>query len=80
MLVSCDKAFQDPCYSETRERKCVQQHIRICTHGLGLDGGKGIRGNITLIPNSYPNPRSDPPSGWLGQELEHNPYPAQSGP
>ena len=38
-LVSCDKAFQDPCHSETREQKYVQQHIRICTHevktGLG---------------------------------------------
>ena len=34
MLMSCDKAFQDPCHSETKERKYVQQHIRICTHGL----------------------------------------------
>ena len=38
-LMSCDKAFQDPCHSETREQKYVQQHIRICTHevktGLG---------------------------------------------
>ena len=34
MLVSCDKAFQDPCHSETREQKYVQQHIRICTHGV----------------------------------------------
>ena len=33
-LVSCDKAFQDPCHSETREQKYVQQHIRICTHGV----------------------------------------------
>ena len=32
--VSCDKAFQDPCHSETREQKYVQQHIRICTHGV----------------------------------------------
>ena len=32
-LMSCDKAFQDPCHSATRERKYVQQHIRICTHG-----------------------------------------------
>ena len=29
----CDKAFQDPCHSATRERKYGQQHIRICTHG-----------------------------------------------
>ena len=34
MLVSCDKAFQDPCHSETREQKYVQQPIRICTHGV----------------------------------------------
>ena len=33
-LMSCDKAFQDPCHSVTRERKYVQQHIRICTHGV----------------------------------------------
>ena len=33
-LVSCDKAFQDPCHSETREQKYVQQQIRICTHGV----------------------------------------------
>ena len=33
MLLSCDKAFQDPCHFETREQKYVQQHIRICTHG-----------------------------------------------
>ena len=33
-LMSCDKAFQDPCHSETRERKYVQKHIRICTHGV----------------------------------------------
>ena len=33
-LVSCDKAFQDPCHSETREQMYVQQHIRICTHGV----------------------------------------------
>ena len=32
--MSCDKAFQDPCHSETREQKYVQQHIRICTHGV----------------------------------------------
>ena len=33
-LMSCDKAFQDPCHSATRERKYLQQHIRICTHGV----------------------------------------------
>ena len=33
-LRSCDKAFQDPCHPATRERKYVQQHIRICTHGV----------------------------------------------
>ena len=33
-LVSCDKAFQNPCHSAKREQKYVQQHIRICTHGV----------------------------------------------
>ena len=32
--VMVDSAFQDPCHSETREQKYVQQHIRICTHGV----------------------------------------------
>ena len=32
--LSCDKAFQNPCHSAKRERKYVQQHIRICTHGV----------------------------------------------
>ena len=31
--------------------------------GLRLDWGKGITGQWTLSPNSYPNPRSDPLSG-----------------
>ena len=34
MLVSCDKAFQDPCHCETREQKYVRKHIRICTDGV----------------------------------------------
>ena len=33
-LMSCDKAFQNPCHSAKREQKYVQQHIRICTHGV----------------------------------------------
>ena len=32
--LSCDKAFQNPCHSAKRERKYVQQHIGICTHGV----------------------------------------------
>ena len=48
--------------------------------GLRLDWGKGITGQETLYPNLYPNPRSDPPSGWWGRGLKHNPCPAQSGP
>ena len=48
--------------------------------GLGLDWGKGITGQLTLSPNSYPNPRSDPLSGWWGRGLKHNPCPAQYGP
>ena len=37
--------------------------------GLRLDWGKGITGYQTLSPNSYPNPRSDPLSGWWGRGL-----------
>ena len=48
--------------------------------GLRLDWGKGITGQYTLSPNSYPNPRSDPLSGWQGRGLKHNPCPTQSGP
>ena len=48
--------------------------------GLRLNWGKGITGQYTLNPNSYPNPTSDPLSGWWGRELKHNPCPAQSGP
>ena len=33
-LMSCDKAFQNPCHSAKREQRYVQQHIRICTHGV----------------------------------------------
>ena len=32
--LSCDKAFQNPCHSAKREQKYIQQHIRICTHGV----------------------------------------------
>ena len=48
--------------------------------GLRLDWRKGITGQWTLSPNSYPNPRSDPLSGWQGWGLKHNPCPTQSGP
>ena len=50
MLVSCDKAFQDPCHSETREQKYVQQHIRICTHGVKT--GLGQRHHTTIDTQS----------------------------
>ena len=35
-LRSCHgtNVFQDPCHSDTREQKYVQQPIRICTHGV----------------------------------------------
>ena len=33
-LMSCDKAFQNPCHSAKREQNYVQEHIRICTHGV----------------------------------------------
>ena len=48
--------------------------------GLRLDWGKGITEQETLSPNSHPNPRSDPLSGWWGRGLKHYPCPAQSGP
>ena len=48
--------------------------------GLGLDLRKGITGQWTLSPNSYPDPRSVPLSGWQGRGLKHNPCPTQSGP
>ena len=48
--------------------------------GLRLDWGKGITRQYTLSLNSYPNPRSDPLSGWQGRGLKHNPCPAESGP
>ena len=48
--------------------------------GLRLDWGKGITGQETLSPNSYPNPGSDPLSGWQGRGPKHSLCPAQSGP
>ena len=48
--------------------------------GLRLDSGKGITGQKTVSPNSCPNPRSDPLSGWQGRRLKHNPCPIQSRP
>ena len=48
--------------------------------GLRLDWGKGIIKQKTFSPNSYPNPRSDPLSGWQGRGLKHNPCPSQFGP
>ena len=48
--------------------------------GLRLDWGKGITGQLTLSPNSYPNSRSDPLRGCWGRGLKHNQCPAQSGP
>ena len=48
--------------------------------GLRLDWGKCITRQRTHNPNLYPNPRSDPLSGWPGRGLKQNPCPAQSGP
>ena len=43
-LVSCDKAFQDPCHSETREQS-MYSNTSGCVHmGLRLDWDKGITG------------------------------------
>ena len=75
MLVSCDKAFQDPCYSETREQKYVQQHIRICTHGVktGLRYGH----HRTIVTQSQLISQSQVrPSQWLaGAGAQTQPMP-----
>ena len=75
-LVSCDKAFQDPCLSETREQKYVQQHIRICTHGvktgLGYGHHRAIDTQSQLISQSQVRP-----SQWLagaGAQTQPMPY------
>ena len=64
MLVSCDKAFQDPCHSETRGQKYVKQHIRISTQGVRTGLGKGHHRTIDtqsqLISGSQVRP-----SQWL---------------
>ena len=75
MLVSCDPAFQDPCHSERRERKYVQQHIGICTHGVetGLRGWhqKTIHTQSQLISQSQVRP-----SQWLaGAGAQTQPMP-----
>ena len=48
MPMSCDKAFQDPCHSETREQKYVQKHIRICTHGVKTGREEGHHRTINI--------------------------------
>ena len=75
MLLSCDKAFQDPCHSETREQKYVQQHIRICTHGVKTGLGQGHHRTIDtqsqLISQSQVRP-----SQWLaGAGAQTQPMP-----
>ena len=54
-LLSCDKAFQDPGHSETREQKYVQQHIRICTHGVKT-GVRASQDNRHSVPTHVPIP------------------------
>ena len=73
--MSCDKAFQDPCHSATRERKYVQQHIRICTHGVKTGLGQGHHRTIDtqsqLISQSQVRP-----SQWLmGAGAQTRPMP-----
>ena len=61
--------------------ECMYSNTSGYVHmGLRLDWGKVITEQYPLSPNSYPNPRSDPLSGWQGRGLKHNPCPAQSGP
>ena len=56
-LVSCDKAFQDPCHSETKEQKYVQQHIMICTHGVKTElGERASQDNRHSVPTHIPIP------------------------
>ena len=56
-LMSCDKAFQNPCHSEMREGKYVQQHIRICTHGVkDWTGVRASQANRHSIPTCIPIP------------------------
>ena len=43
-LVSCDKAFQDPCHSETRKKSMYSNTSGYVHMGLRLDWGKGITG------------------------------------
>ena len=73
--LSCDKAFQNPCHSAKRERKYVQQHIRICTHGvktgLGLGHHRTIDTQSQLISQSQVRP-----SQWLmGAGAQTQPMP-----
>ena len=73
--MSCDKAFQNPCHSAKRERKYVQQHIRICTHGvktgLGLGHHRTIDTQSQLISQSQVRP-----SQWLmGARAQTQPMP-----
>ena len=75
MFLSCDKAFQDPCHSETREQKYVQQHIRICTHGVKTGLGSVHHGTIDtqsqLVSQSQVRP-----SQWLaGAGAQTQPMP-----
>ena len=73
-LVSCEKAFQNPCHSEMTERKYVQQHIRICTHGvktgLRVRASQDNRHSIpTRIP--IPGPTLSVAGGGGGSNITH---------
>ena len=71
-LMSCDKAFQDPCHSETREQKYVQQHIRICTHGVETEvrtSQDNRHSVLTCIP--IPGPTLSVAGGGGGSNTSH---------
>ena len=76
MLVSCDKAFQDPCHCETREQTYVQRHIRICTHGVKTGLGEGH--HRTMDTQSQLISQSQVcPSQWLagaGAQIQPMPH------
>ena len=76
MLVSYEKRFRILATLKQGD-KCMYSNTSGYVHmGLRLDWGKGITRQWTLNPNSCPNSRSDPHSGWQGRGLKHNLCPA----
>ena len=56
-LVSCDKAFQDPCHSETREQKvCTATHQDMYTWDEDWTGVRASQDNRHSVPTRIPIP------------------------